>query len=75
MPQPDDRPLQSSLRPVRRDQRNASDHTHPRPKGDGPFHDSGKAEGPFGPVEYLLLALIALGVAITIAMFIVDPSG
>jgi hypothetical protein len=28
-----------------------------------------------GPVEYLLLTLIALGVAITIAMFIVDPSG
>jgi hypothetical protein len=28
-----------------------------------------------GPLEYLLVALIALGVAITIAMFIVDPSG
>ncbi|MGN6871570.1 MAG: hypothetical protein ACTHMY_24510 [Solirubrobacteraceae bacterium] len=29
----------------------------------------------FGRVEYLLLALIALGVAITIAMAVVDPSG
>jgi hypothetical protein len=28
-----------------------------------------------GRVEYLLLALIALGVAITIAMAVVDPSG
>lgn len=28
-----------------------------------------------GPLEYLLLALIVLGVAITIAMFIVEPSG
>lgn len=28
-----------------------------------------------GPVEYLLVALIVLGVAITIAVFIVNPSG
>lgn len=28
-----------------------------------------------GHVEYLLLAVIALGVAITIAMAVVDPSG
>jgi hypothetical protein len=28
-----------------------------------------------GLLEYLLLTLIALGVAITIAMFILDPSG
>jgi hypothetical protein len=27
-----------------------------------------------GPLEYLLLALIALGVAVTVAMFIVNPS-
>ena len=29
----------------------------------------------FGRVEYLLLTLIALGVAITIAMAVLDPSG
>lgn len=29
----------------------------------------------FGQVEYLLLTLIALGIAITIAMAVVDPSG
>jgi hypothetical protein len=28
-----------------------------------------------GSVEYLLLALIVIGVAITIAMAVVDPSG
>jgi hypothetical protein len=34
-----------------------------------------KARRRLGSLEYLLLALIAVGVAITIAMFIVDPSG
>jgi hypothetical protein len=34
-----------------------------------------KARPRLGSLEYLLLALTALGVAITIAMFIVDPSG
>jgi hypothetical protein len=28
-----------------------------------------------GPLEYMLLALIALGVAITIAMAVIDPAG
>lgn len=34
-----------------------------------------KAGRRLGSLEYLLLTLIVLGVAITIAMFIVDPSG
>ena len=34
-----------------------------------------KAKRRLGSLEYVLLTLIALGVAITIAMFILDPSG
>jgi hypothetical protein len=34
-----------------------------------------RAELRLGPVEYLLVTLIALGVAITIAMALVDPAG
>lgn len=33
------------------------------------------AQRRLGPVEYLLVTLIALGVAITIAMTIIDPAG
>jgi hypothetical protein len=31
--------------------------------------------GRLGPLEYLLLAVIAVSVAVTVAMFIVNPSG
>ena len=39
------------------------------------FSADRKARRRLGSLEYLLLTLIALGVAITIAMFILDPSG
>jgi hypothetical protein len=34
-----------------------------------------KASPNLGSLEYLLLGLVVLGVAITLTMFIVDPSG
>ncbi len=55
-----------------------SARVRPRPR------DGGRRAHPFsgrprrrrlGPLEYMLLALIALGVAITIAMAVIDPSG
>jgi hypothetical protein len=50
----------ASRRPPRRLRRSSADQ---------------KASRNLGTLEYLLLALVLLGVAITIAMFIVDPSG
>lgn len=66
-PEPDDHSLHSSLRTASRD----------RTKRLGRFRSpvDRTTEHRLGPVECLLLALIALGVAITIAMFIINPSG
>lgn len=58
-PEPKGRPLQTM-----------SSHTAP----DQANESADKARR-LGRVEYLLLTLIALGVAITIAMAVVDPSG
>lgn len=60
-PQAEDRPLRSVSTDTAPDDTNESAARATRRR--------------FGRVEYLLLALIALGVAITIAMAVVDPSG
>jgi hypothetical protein len=38
------------------------------------FFTDRSAERRFGALEYLLLALIGLGIAVTIAMAVIDPS-
>jgi hypothetical protein len=60
-PEPENRPLQS-----------VSTDTAPDASNESADQATGRR---LGRVEYLLLTLIALGVAITIAMAVVDPSG
>jgi hypothetical protein len=51
-------------------------HRHRRRDGGRHTHPSWdrRTHRRLGPMEYVLLALIALGVAITIAMAIIDPA-
>jgi hypothetical protein len=60
-PETKDRPRRSASTDTAPDQANESAHRATRRR--------------LGHVEYLLLTLIALGVAITIAMAVLDPSG
>lgn len=60
-PKPKDRPLRTVSADTAPDQTNESADQAIRRR--------------FGRVEYMLLALIAVGVAITIAMAVIDPSG
>lgn len=60
-PEPKDRPLRS-----------VSTDTAPNETNESADQATGRR---LGRLEYLLLALIALGVAITIAMTVIDPSG
>lgn len=66
-PEPKDTSADAAERRLRPRRRGGGRRAHP---------SSGRTTRPrLGPLEYLLLALIALGVAITVAMAAIDPSG
>lgn len=70
-PQPEDRLVHSYSPRPRHARGESPGESEPLLKGDG---TSRNAESRLGRLEFLLLALVAVGVAITIAMAVVDPA-
>ena len=82
-PEAEDRPVHSYLPPPRHAEGTSPGESDPLLKGEGTSHVTpaihpspaeSEAESRLGRLEFLLLALVAVGVAITIAMAVVDPA-